>query len=233
MLYLFSPIGGCIMKLFCKSLFFVIPMLLIVSCEGGDSSSDDSSDLTSSELNTILELLVDAMNDSGGGSSKTSSIDVNQSVEHYKYSYSTTCNDTHYWFTAAVSDTYPCPTSGHVTYSGNLKTFCSSWMYHTNHTTYCVCNGDWHTQNSLTFQYSDPTNNLYDCESGGIIVDGTVYINASGTGTVINISITGTLGINRRGPTGGLVPITSDCSIFLYYNGTSGEWSGTICGHIL
>jgi len=84
----------------------------------------------------------------------------------------------------------------------------------------------------MTFQVSDPTNNLNDCDVGnGVILDGTLYFTATGTDTNINISMTGTLGVNRRGPTGGLVPITSDCSIFIYYTASTGKTTGSICGH--
>ena len=206
-----------------KKLLLFLFSLAIFSCGGSGTSS--SNDLTSDEINSIIEVLNNVMNDSGSGGGAESS-----TAELSAYNYTTTCNGTYYRFSSAVSDTFSCPNGGHVTYSGNLRTDCSAWTYYTSPSTYCVCSGDWVVANSMTFQYSDLTNNLNDCDIGGIIVDGTINLSAVGTLPNINISMTGTLGLNRRGPTGGLVPITSDCSIFLYYTSSTASWTGTICG---
>ena len=203
----------------------------ITGCGAGSSST--SGDLTTAQVDSISAAIVGAMNASGSGGAGASSIDIAEApvADTSSFSYAETCNGTTNSFTAAASGTYSCPTDGHVTYSGNLKTSCTTWTYYTSPSVYCVCNGDWVTANSMTFQFGDRTNNLYDCNSGGVILDGTIYVNATGTGTDINISITGTLSVNKRGSSGGLEAITSDCSIFMYYTSSTAKWTGTICGY--
>jgi len=219
------------MKDFLKCLSLTIIVAFIFSC-GGSSSS--STDLTTDQVNSISAAIVGAMNAAGGGSYGASSINVDNESPIAQISsntYAETCSGTKDEFAATANGTYNCPTDGHVTYTGNLKTSCTAWEYYSKPVVACDCTGDWVTANSMTFQYGDRTNNLYDCNSGGVILDGTIYVNATGTGVDINISITGTLSVNKRGDAGGLVPITSDCSIFMYYTGSTAKWTGTICGY--
>ena len=205
--------------------------VMIYSCgsNGTSSSSDSGSDLTTDEINSINHLLMNAVNSAGTTSSQQGAPNLLQSTPMEAISFANTCNGSNYQFTAAVNDTKACPTAGHITYTGNLKTYCSSWQYHTSPAVFCSCTGDWNTANQLTFQFGDRTNNLFDCETSGIILDGTVYVNATGKDTAIDLSINGSLSVNRRGPSGGLVPLNS-CFINLLYKSSTGAWSGTICG---
>ena len=123
-----------------------------------------------------------------------------------------------YASTININSTTACPVAGHITALG-------SFLYTYNETTYVSS-----LSGQVTFNVSDPTNNLNDCEVGnGIILDGSIYLTMSGTNANLTGVLDGTIGINKRGPTGGLVPITDDCSIFLSFSTT--KISGTICGH--
>lgn len=137
--------------------------------------------------------------------------------------------------TIPVNDVYNCQVGGHITSTGNFNwsvtvpdppAEASAWI-----------------RGQLMQQVSDPTNNLYDCEqTGGVILDGTIYSQftydwTESGGAKAVFSTDGTIGINKRGPTGGLVMIASDCSIFFTVAvnvsplGTAtGNASGTICG---
>ena len=226
-------------------LMVIAALFFAVSCGSGgdDSDSGDRNEVTSEELNKISNLLVSAMNDAEAGSSSDNvegnvksaqdneNMTATNAVKGYSYTSSQTCNNSNYDFTSAGSGSYNCPTSGHVTYSGNLRTYCSSWMHYTNPYEYCECQEDWYVQNQMTFQYSDPTNNLYDCDYDGLIIDGTIYFAATGAVDDMVISMTGTLGLHRRGSSGGLVMITDDCRINLYYADATQKWTGSICGH--
>lgn len=65
----------------------------------------------------------------------------------------------------------------------------------------------------LTIDFSDPTNNLNDCEIGnGLILDGTVFVSFYCPGT---FTIDGNIEVSRRGSGGGLVPINSNFGIFI------------------
>lgn len=200
----------------------------LFSC-GGSTSTSSNSQLTSTEINAINNTLMSAMNNAGTTSTGSGAVDFMRAAPREAVTFSQTCNNSNYQFTASVNDSQTCPTAGHITYTGNLKTSCSSWMYYTSPATYCNCTGDWYISNSLTFQYGDRTNNLNDCETSGVILDGTVYANVAGKVDDFNISINGSLSVNRRGSTGGLVPLDS-CYINLLYKSSTGKWSGSICG---
>jgi hypothetical protein len=113
-----------------------------------------------------------------------------------------------------------CPVSGRITATGNFIASFTDDEY----STFTGMNG------LVTFYVSDPTNNLNDCEVGnGIILDGTLTLTMTMNAAYAwEGSLVGTIGINKRGPTGGLVPITDDCSIFLSF--TTAGATGTICG---
>lgn len=103
-------------------------------------------------------------------------------------------------FAALFTQTIPfngqiaCPVAGRITYSGNMTVTASE----TNAT----------IQGLIGFNVSDRTNNLNDCEvGGGIILDGSMVFTIAGSVTTgVGFSLTGTISVNRRGPTGGLVP---------------------------
>ena len=114
----------------------------------------------------------------------------------------------------AVSTSAACPAAGHITVSGNYYVDAQAGTFSV----------------SLTMQVGDRSNNLNDCDvGGGLIIDGTIYFNMSGSAASWSGNMNGSLSINRRGPTGGLVPITSDCGIFVTYR-SNGYAGGTICG---
>jgi len=99
--------------------------------------------------------------------------------------------------TAAIFNEYvACPLSGRSNTNGNLKvsdTGAVSGMF--------------------TTQFSDPTNNLYDCQvANDVYVKGSITVTISGNAnTCIKLSLNTGLGLEiaRRGPTGGLIPIDS------------------------
>ncbi|MFA4875729.1 MAG: hypothetical protein WC956_02750 [bacterium] len=137
--------------------------------------------------------------------------------------------------TINVNNVYNCQVSGHITSTGSFP-----WSYTYPDSPNTTPEASFSISGQLMQQVSDPTNNLNDCEqSGGLILDGTIYsqLTASGQGSSAQatFSTDGTIEFNRRGPTGGLIPMGS-CSIFLTVHanasgGTAtGSASGTICG---
>jgi len=114
----------------------------------------------------------------------------------------------------AVSAAANCPAGGHITITGNFYVDAQAGTFSV----------------SLTMQVGDRSNNLNDCDvGGGLILDGTIRFDMSGSAASWSGNMNGSLSINRRGPTGGLVPITSDCGIFVGYR-SDGYAAGTICG---
>jgi hypothetical protein len=209
-------------------------ILSLLACGGSDSGS--GSDLTATEINSISHALVGAMNSSSSGSTGSSLVNVGgagaSEAKALTFTYTPTCSQTAFQLTASANGSYGCAGGGHISYTGNFKTSCAST--YTYYPDYGVCNGctSWYTSNAMTFQVSDPTNNLNDCDVGdGVILDGTLYLTAVGTDAAIDISLTGTLGIDRRGNTGGLTPIASDCFIFIKYTAATGKTTGSICGY--
>jgi hypothetical protein len=192
-----------------KKLFTVLCVLgLALNFSCGGSGSDISTD----DVNAISAALTGTLNDCMG-ELDPSDIDINYINELVNINAG---------FYNAVDLEHQCPVDGHITASGNISG------------TYNTDTGSGSYSAMITFQVSDPTNNLNDCEVGsGIILDGTLNLVLTGTITPSsNTSLTtliGTIGINRRGETGGLVMVASDCYINLRFTETGG--SGTICGH--
>jgi hypothetical protein len=220
---------------------FILPFAFILSCNGSNDSSASASgqNLSSDQINQVSKALIGALNASSSGSASpasvnTDEISADETVDVDGITYANTCNGSADKFTGTANGSYNCASSGHITYSGNFSTSCTQWTYYTPNpgSPYCICNADWYTSNSMTFQLSDRTNNLNDCDTGnGVILDGTVYVMATGKGTTINITMNGTIGINKRGPTGGLELLASECLIFLQYLSSTGKVTGSICGH--
>lgn len=114
-----------------------------------------------------------------------------------------------------------CPVAGRITRSGNATV---SGNTDTNY---------WEMNALVTFHISDPTNNLNDCEaSKGVILDGTLTLTLAGSSTKggVGATVTGTIGVNERGPTGGLVP-RGDCFVFLNVAVGASKATGSVCGH--
>ena len=198
-------------KIFTRSFIFVamLAQVGLTACGGLTSSSSDSSDLTTSQINAISAALTLATNDVNSDYSTTTPTLVDGTDNLVKNLTST----------YALSGESLCPADGHITYSGNVVATASE----TSASIY----------GQITWQVSDPTNNLNDCEiiQDDLIIDGTLYLTFSGTDTAgVSMTLVGYLGINERGPTGGLVPIADDCYIYIYYS-ASGTTSGTVCGY--
>lgn len=115
----------------------------------------------------------------------------------------------------AVNAQAACPGGGQISVTGNINVDPQAGTF-----------------NALfNFLVGDPTNNLNDCDVGnGVIVDGRITVTLSGSTAAWSGNMNGSLTINRRGPSGGLVRIAPSCSIFISYF-TNGSASGTICGH--
>ena len=113
-----------------------------------------------------------------------------------------------------------CPLGGRITRSGNATVTASDA-------------GSWSVYGLVTFLISDPTNNLNDCEiAKDVILDGTLTLTVAGSSEKggVGASLNGTMGINGRGPTGGLVP-RGDCFVFLTVPVGGTKATGTVCGH--
>lgn len=227
--------------------FCIMIFLMGIGCSPGGSGSDGGSGeeaWTSAEVDQVMNSLTDAANSSGAFSSAsadvraleagTKSVDNTGNVLNAVkgVTLTNTCSTAHYQSAAAVSDSTACSAGGHITWSGNVNIYCNQWMYHspTQYVPeYCNCTGEWRTGTLITFQYGDRTNNLNDCDVGGLIVDGTVTFTMTGPADAPDFQYVGYLTANRRGTTGGLRPLRS-CIVDFGYWGTSKTWHGTICG---
>jgi hypothetical protein len=115
---------------------------------------------------------------------------------------------------------YACQVGGRISWTGNV-----AWS--ANETT-----GAWTMGGGIMFQVSDPTNNLNDCQvAPGVILDGTLNFVVAGTSAEgVGSTLNGEISVNRRGPTGGLVPRGS-CWIMLTVPRGGSRATGSVCGH--
>ncbi|MFH1018569.1 MAG: hypothetical protein V1798_10385 [Pseudomonadota bacterium] len=115
-----------------------------------------------------------------------------------------------------LSGEQACQLGGHITWSGNVTAVGTE--------TSASVTGQ------VTFQISDLTNNLNDCEvAQDVIVTGTLYLMFSGTEAGASASLNGTISVNSHGPSGGLVPRGS-CSVNLAVQRGATRATGSVCG---
>ncbi len=128
-----------------------------------------------------------------------------------------------------INVTTACPAGGHVTTGGTIVATCPN----------PPATGDCSVYGAVTFQFGDRTNNLNDCTyANGLVVDGTLYLTISGSGSGATLTLTETLNggveLNRKGPTGGLIPISINgihtCFVFLTAKVPERTITGTVCG---
>jgi hypothetical protein len=230
--------------------FLIMIFLIAIGCSssnsGSDSSGNSSNKITEEEANQLMNSLNGSVNASGATSPSSANVKAKLSTNaadsdtvnsandvKAKVTLINTCSTSNYQAQAALNDSTACSSGGHITWTGNIKTYCTSWTYYQPtqyNSEYCVCNGEWHSQTMVEFQYGDRTNNLYDCDMGGLIVDGTVNFTMSGRVEDPDMQYVGTLSLNRRGVTGGLHQLES-CRIDYGYWASSKQWHGSICGY--
>ncbi len=194
----------------------LLSVALGAGCGGGGSSSGGS--LQQADVDLISSSIADALANSGassGTSSTALTVAVPQAAD-----LSTS---------AAVNYVVACPVDGHVTTTGNVFASCPTPPA----TGACTLSG------AVTISYGDRTNNINDCTyANDLVVDGSLFLTLSGTasGTAITLSesLTGSLGLYRKGPTGGLVPIDvnglSSCFVFLTAKLPERTITGDVCG---
>jgi hypothetical protein len=209
------------MKKFLKILFPAITMLLIISCN--DSKRSGTAAITSDQITQIGAALTGAMSASGGGSYKNG---TNSTV----FTYTQTCDASNYKFTGTSSGSYNCEGAGHIAYTGSLLSECRQINYNSGSHT-CTCTGDWVTSNSISLQMGDSSSKLNNCDAASdLVLDGTLSVAGAGTGSAIDLNMTGTISVNKRASSGALDPIASECSILITYTASTGKMTGTICG---
>lgn len=192
----------------------VAPLLAALACGGG---SDGGGGLAQADLDQLTSTLSGALGSANGSAGVTAAAPAVSAALRSALSSS-----------AAVNATTPCPVAGHVTALGNVYATCPTPPA----TGACTMAG------ALTFNFGDRTNNLQDCEyANGLIVDGTLNLTLSGTasGTAVTLeeTVTGALSLDRKGPTGGLTPISinglSSCFVFLTAKLPERTITGSIC----
>lgn len=119
--------------------------------------------------------------------------------------------------TSTPSGVVACPVSGRMSYSGNITSSANTTS--------------WSVYGGVTFQYSDPTNNLNDCAvTDDVILDGTLdFILAGDSTSGIGWTLNGSIEIDQRGPTGGLSPRGS-CFVSLNMPKGGTKATGSVCG---
>jgi hypothetical protein len=174
-----------------------------IGCGSDGDSADDvlnSAGLTAEETSTVTNSLIDTMNSANSDYSGSNRLSTRGLTQ-----------------SVPLNGQSSCPLSGRITYTGNVTVSAdtnSSSIY-----------------GLITFQVSDPTNNLNDCEvADGVILDGTLTLTMSGNNTEgVGLSLTGTIGINERGQTGGLIP-RGECFVLLNVAKGSSTATGSVCG---
>jgi hypothetical protein len=122
-----------------------------------------------------------------------------------------------------INGTHPCALGGHITYTGNIAAR-ASWNDETGAITSSYIGG------LVSFAYSDATNNLNDCQvAADVFLNGTLSLMVSGDITGASVSLVGSLEIDKRGPTGGLIPRGS-CLINLQFPKGGTRVTGSVCG---
>ncbi len=193
------------------------------SCGGGSDASSSGS-LQQADIDQITNSIADALAKSNassgaaayGGSPTTALVVVDPSSTYLSTQ-------------APVNYVAACPVDGHVTATGNVFASCPTPPA----TGACTMSG------AMTVSYGDQTNNLNDCTyANGLVVDGSLFVSLSGTasGTAVTLTetLTGSLGLYRKGPTGGLVQLEtgglSSCFIFLTAKVPERTITGSVCG---
>ncbi len=192
----------------------VVAVAFGVSCGGSDSTS--SGTLQQADIDQMMNSIADAVANASGTTPTNALV-----AEPRSASLSAS---------AAVNHVVACPVDGHVTTTGNVFATCPTPPA----TGACTMSG------AATINYGDVTNNLNDCTyANGLVVDGSLFVTLSGTanGTAITLSesLTGSLSLNRKGPTGGLVPLDlgglSSCFVFLTAKLPERTITGDVCGN--
>jgi len=191
---------------------------LAVSCGGSGSSSSDG-DLQQADVDQIVATLTSALS---SVSSTPTGVAASGAVAAYAEREVALSQSVPLNFTTA------CPAGGHVTTTGNFSVNCPT----------PPATGACSFAGLAKINYGDVTNNLNDCAfDNGLIVDGglTLSMTGNGAGTNVNLTetLTGTLSLNRKGPTGGLVPINIGgihaCIIFLTAKFPARTITGSVC----
>ena len=191
---------------------------------GGGSDSPSSTSLQQGDVDLIANSLATALagaNASGGvaavGSTPTTALVVPSPDSRYVATQ------------AAVNYVAACPVAGHVTTTGNVFASCPTPPA----TGACTMSG------ALTVSYGDRTNNINDCAfANDLVIDGSLFISISGTaiGSALTLteSLTGSLGLYRKGPSGGLIPLEigalNSCFILLTAKLPERTITGSVCG---
>jgi hypothetical protein len=197
----------------------LLPAVLSVSCGGGSDSTGGG--LQQADVDHIANSLADALAASSGatgyGGSPTTALVVTGS------------RTTDLSSSAAVNHVMACPVDGHVTTMGNVYASCPT----------PPATGACNLSGTVTISYGDRTNNINDCTyDNGLVIDGSLFLSLAGTanGTAVTLteSLTGSLGLYRKGPSGGLVPLEmgglSSCFVFLTAKLPERTITGDVCG---
>jgi hypothetical protein len=184
----------------------VVLLLTMSACGGGDAVENplNPAGLTEEEIAAVAGQLEAAATDATRSATESpSSLAAPRSLTR----------------TTPLGGQQPCPLGGRITRSGNVTVTATE-------------DGAWSVYGLVTFLISDPTNNLNDCEvARDVILDGTLTLAVAGTSEKggVGASLTGTIGINRRGPTGGLIP-RGDCNVFINVPVGATQATGSVCG---
>ena len=110
--------------------------------------------------------------------------------------------DSRYEEQIQISIESPCALGGRITSDGNVTVWADGET---------GSSGFW---GQVIMQVSDPTNNLNDCVvENGLILDGTLMMDLGGEDGSFTVYINGSIGVNRLGDGGGLVPVDDDCGV--------------------
>ena len=193
-----------------KKIFLLLVLLVSLSlsaCGVGEENGDGDGDgLTSGEIAAINNVIGDAFNDGladfNAGPSKLA--DFNAGTLKFLV------------FSTPINFVRPCPNGGHISASGNLKLTVPDPP--------ATGPGAWTGQ--VSFQISDPTNNLNECRVGIFILDGTLFLTISGPGDNPVIGLDGFFDVYRQGTVG--LRLVGSCSVFIRAT-ISGTTGGTSC----
>lgn len=198
-------------------------LLLLATACGGDGATQNplnTANLSSTEITALANALSSSASSvSSSASASADMLPANGNVLALPGGSAPANANT---ITVPLNSSVNCPVGGRVSYTGDLID-----SYTTSNTGAIT---SWNLTAAITFNYGDPTNNLYDCQvTSNLVLDGTLNFILSGDNTSgIGWSLNGTIEVDQP-VNGGLSPRGS-CLVAIGQMKGATTVTGSVCG---